>query len=189
MSAAANEYRPEREEALAEIVRGRRPTAGRSGRSAAARAIWGTPVEGDPLRTRGARRHPALRAGALTLVAGRGHAARRGRGGAGGRGPAAAVRAVGHRALYGTEGRRRRSAAPWRSTPRGRGGSQVGRLPRQPDRRALRRRHRCRGEVGRAGDEERHRARPRQAALRQPRHARRADRGGLQGAAEARGDR
>ena len=51
------------------------------------------------------------------------------------------------------------------------------RLPRQHDRRALRRRHRGGGEERRPGDEERHRPRPREADGRQPRHARRPDRG------------
>ena len=90
--------------------------------------------------------------------------------------------------LLGSDGRadhrRRRGGEPLRAAPH-----HGGRGARQPDRRALRQRARRGGEIRRAGDEERHRARPRQAHGRLLGHARLPHRGHLQGAAAARARR
>ena len=175
---------PASEAELAEAVRAARgPLAIEGGGT---RGL-GQPVEGERLSTAGLRGITLYEPGALTLVVRAGT-------------PLAEVEAAlaaegqmlpfepwdgagADRRERGADGRRhgggqRLGAA----ADRGRG------LPRPDARRALRRRHRRGGEERRAGDEERHRARPREADGRQPRHARGADRGGLQGAAAAGGD-
>ena len=175
-------HRPESEEALAETVR----AAAASGTPLAiegggTRGI-GAPVIGETLSTAGLTGLTLYEPGALTLVARAGT-------------PLPEIEAAlaaenqqfpfepwDGRALSGcqrhADARRHGRGQRLRPTP-----TAGRRLPRQHDRRALRRRHRGCGQERRPGDEERHRPRSRQADGRQPRHPGRDHRDRLQGAA------
>ncbi len=172
--------RPSTEEELAEIVRG----------AAGPLRIRGGGTRDRAHRRRAARDggtggRAALRARGAHAGGGGGQPARGDRGDARGRRPAAALRGAGPAGAPRTGGR---------LDAGGRGGGQWlgaaahpdGGLPRQSDRRALRRWRGAGGEERRAGDEECHRLRSGEADGGQPRHAGRAERGGLQASAAAR---
>ena len=108
-------------------------------------------------RHRGAGRHAARRASSATLAA----AARRCR---------SSRWTIGASARHGgrADDRRPRRDQRLRPAPH----RSAGAVPRPPDRGAPRQRPRRGRQVGRPRDEERHRARPREAAMRRPRHAR-----------------